>query len=131
MKEKIFLVLVGFVFTGLGMYNLVLPVVGVSIFEIELLNASSMNEIRANYDGMHLFLGLFLIYGAFNTNIQRTALLVVVVFIGGLVLGLITSLIIDGSPNEAVWTLFFVEAVGFLVASALYFLRPIRGKNDT
>jgi hypothetical protein len=129
MKEKIFLVLVGLVFAGLGVFNLVQPVEGISIFEIELLNASSMSEIRANYGGMHLLFGMFLIYGAFEINIQRTSLLIVAVFIGGLVLGRITSLVMDGNPNEAVWTLFIIEVIGLLVASVLYFVSSNRGKN--
>jgi hypothetical protein len=129
MKEKVFLIIVGLNFIGVGLYNLAQPVDGASIFEIVLANVSSINEIRANYGGMHLLLGLFLIHGAFKMHIQRTALLVVALFTGGLVLGRITSLVVDGSPNEVVWALFIVEAVGFLVASGLYFLSSIRGKN--
>ena len=129
MKEKIFLVLVGLIFIGLGTYSLVQPVDAVSIFEITLIEVSSINEVRANYGGMHLLLGLFFLYGAVAMRFQDAAILVVALFTGGLVLGRLVSLVLDGSPNEAVWALLIVESFGFVVA-ALLFLRNLgRSRN--
>ena len=119
MKERIFLILVGAIFVGLGTYNLVLPVAGISIFEIALVEVSSLNEIRANYGGMHLFLGMFFLYGALANRFRDAALLVVAVFTGGLVLGRLASLMLDGSPNEAIWALLILEPVACLVAVLL------------
>jgi hypothetical protein len=129
MKEKIFLVLVGAIFIGLGTYNLVLPVAAISIFKITLVEVSSINEIRANYGGMHLLLGLFFLYGALANRFRDAALLVVAVFTGGLVLGRLVSLMLDGSPNEAIWALLIVESVGCVVA-ALLFLRKVGSSGD-
>ena len=129
MKEKIFLVLVGLIFIGLGTYSLVQPVDADSIFEITLIEVSSINEVRANYGGMHLLLGLFFLYGAVAMRFQDAAILVVALFTGGLVLGRLVSLVLDGSPNEAVWALLIVESFGFVVA-ALLFLRNLgRSRN--
>ena len=127
-KEKIFLVLVGLIFVGLGIYNLVQPVDAVAIFEIVLIKVSSINEIRANYGGMHLLIGLFFIYGALSLRFQDAALLVVALFTGGLVLGRLISLVLDGSPNETIWVLLIVEAVGFLAAALLFLQHP--GRSD-
>jgi hypothetical protein len=129
MKEKIFLILVGAVFVGLGTYNLVLPVAAISIFEIALVEVSSLNEIRANYGGMHLFLGLLFLYGALASRFRDAALLVVAVFTGGLVLGRLASLMLDGTPNEAIWALLILESVGCVVA-ALLFLRNLASSGD-
>jgi hypothetical protein len=129
MKEKIFLILVGAVFVGLGTYNLVLPVAAISIFEIALVEVSSLNEIRANYGGMHLFLGLFFLYGALASRFRDAALLVVAVFTGGLVLGRLASLMLDGTPNEAIWALLILESVGCVFA-ALLFLRNLASSGD-
>ncbi len=124
MKERIFLILVGTIFVGLGIYSLVLPVDAVSIFEITLMEVSALNEIRANYGGMHLLFGLFFLYGSLGNRFRVAALLVVAVFAGGLVLGRLASLVLDGSPNGAIWALLVIESVGCVIA-AMLFLRKI------
>ena len=88
-----------------------------------------MSEIRANYGGMHVLFGIFLIHGAFKMHVQRTALLVVAVFTGGLVLGRLTSLLLDGIPNAGVWLLLIAEAVLCLAASVLYAIHPARAEK--
>ena len=131
MKEKLFLLLTGLGFAGVGVVNLILPKLGIALFEIELSSASALSEIRANYGGMHALFGMFLIIGAFKIHVQRIALLIVAVFTGGLVLGRLTSLLMDGSPNAGIWLLLSAEAVLCLAASVLYVSHPVRvGIND-
>lgn len=131
MMAKIFLLLAGAIFVGVGAYNLALPVDAISIFEIELRHVSSLNEIRANYGGMHLLLGLFFLYGAHAQHFRLPALLFVAVFTGGLVLGRVVSLALDGSPNPFVWAFLALEAVGCLAGVLLFLKGKAEGGNVT
>jgi hypothetical protein len=111
-----FLALVALVFVAVGVYNLFYPVEGMAIFGLQLTSASALNEMRANYGGMHLFMGLFFLSGALLEQTRRSALLVVALFTGGLTLGRLVSLQQDGSPNPFVWAFLIVEAAACLFA---------------
>jgi hypothetical protein len=118
--DQLFLGVVGVVFLGLGAFNLFSPVAGMAGFEMQIASVSALNEIRANYGGMHFALGLLFLSGAFLRALKVTALLVVALFTGGLVLGRLLSLALDGMPNLFVSGLFALEALGCSVAIVLY-----------
>jgi hypothetical protein len=69
---------------------------------------------------MHFALGLLFLSGAFRRALRVPALLVVALFTGGLVLGRLLSLALDGMPNLFVAGLFALEALGCAVATVLY-----------
>jgi hypothetical protein len=117
--DRTFLALVGAIFLGLGAFNLFFPVGGMAGFEIKIATVSALNEIRANYGGMHLAMGLLFISGAFVGKLRVPALLVVALFTGGLVLGRSLSLVLDGLPNSFLWALFALETLGCVVGSVL------------
>lgn len=117
--ERFFLAIVGLIFLGLGSFNLFFPAIGMAGFEIEVVTVSALNEIRANYGGMHFAMGLLFVSGVFVGPVRVAALLVVALFTGGLVLGRSLSLVLDGSPNLLLWGLFALEALGCFVASVL------------
>lgn len=116
---RFFLSVVGLIFLGLGSFNLFFPVAGMAGFEIQIAAVSALNEIRANYGGMYFAMGLLFVSGAFVGALRFPALLVVALFTGGLVLGRLLSLVLDGWPNLVLWGLFALEAIGCLVASVL------------
>lgn len=116
---RFFLAVVGLIFLGLGSLNLFFPVAGMAGFEIQIAAVSALNEVRANYGGMHFAMGLLFVSGAFVAALRVPALLVVALFTGGLVLGRSLSLVLDGWPNLFVWGLFTLEALGFVVATVL------------
>lgn len=78
---------------------------------------------------LSIAMGLMVGYGALANRFRDAALLVVALFAGGLVLGRLVSLMLDGSPNEAIWALLIVESVGCVVA-ALLFLRKVDSRGD-
>jgi hypothetical protein len=118
--DQLFLSVVGTVFLGLGTINLFFPAAGMAGFELRITSVSALNEMRANYGGMHFALGLLFLSGAFLEALRVSALLVVAVFTGGLVLGRSLSLALDGAPNHLVLGLFALEALGCVVATVLY-----------
>ena len=65
---------------------------------IELLDTNIAHILRAIMC-LYLALGLFWLYSAFNEAYRNAALLTVVVFTGGLVIGRIISYFADGRPQ--------------------------------
>jgi len=126
--DQLFLSIVGAVFLGLGTINLFFPAAGMAGFEIQITSVSALNEIRANYGGMHFALGLLFLSGAFLGALKVPALLVVALFTGGLVVGRALGLALDGIPNLVVLGLFALEALGCVVATVLY-LRAGRARR--
>lgn len=124
MAAKILLLLSGLVFAGVGFISLVSPQTGVDPLGLQLVTINSLNEIRANYGGMHLLLGLFMLGAAVRDIWQRQALLIIALFTGGLVLGRVTSIVVDGTPDAMIWSFLLIEAVGCLWASALLIRTP-------
>lgn len=124
MAAKILLLLSGLVFAGVGLTSLVSPQTGVDPLGLQLVTINSLNEIRANYGGMHLLLGLFMLGGAVRDIWQRQALLIIALFTGGLVLGRVTSLLVDGTPDSVILSFLLIEAVGCLWATALLLRTP-------
>lgn len=118
--DQLFLGVVGTVFLGLGTANLFFPAAGMAGFEMQITTVSALNEIRANYGGMHIALGLLFLSGAFLGVLRVTTLLVIALFTAGLVLGRLLSLALDGVPNHFVLGLFALEALGCVVAIVLY-----------
>ena len=119
---RCFLGLIGFGFVAVGVFCLFLPLKGIEVFEIDLVATSAFNEIRASYGGMHVLLGIFFLLGAFAVHLRRAALLVATLLLGGLVIGRMSSFILDGSPNDMVRLMFVVECVGFAAGAALVVL---------
>lgn len=118
--DQVFLGIVATVFLGLGTINLFFPVAGMAAFEVQISSVSALNEIRANYGGMHFALGLLFLSGALVRALRVSTLLVVALFTAGLVLGRLVSLVLDGIPNLFVLGLFALEALGCAVATVLY-----------
>lgn len=118
--DQLFLGIVATVFLGLGTINLFFPVAGMAGFEVQISSVSALNEIRANYGGMHFALGLLFLSGALVRALRVSTLLVVALFTAGLVLGRLVSLVLDGIPNLFVLGLFALEALGCAVATVLY-----------
>lgn len=114
---KILLLLSGLIFIAVGGVNIASPQSGVAPLGLELVTIDSLNEIRANYGGMHLLLGLFMLAAALKDNLRKPGLLVLAVFTGGLVLGRLVSLVMDGMPGNMMLGFLVIEAIGCVMAT--------------
>jgi hypothetical protein len=83
--------------------------------------------MRAVYGGMHLVFGIFCFWGIFK-NVQAP-LLLVALYTAGFVIGRVSGIILDGSPNSFVTTWLFTEAFSLLVSVALLFLLQKKGEQ--
>lgn len=113
---QLVLLLLGLNFLLVGATGLADPVKLMDPVQLEIAGVSGLSEIRAAYGGTHLALGLLFIAGLVSSRWRRTALLVAALFTGGLVVGRVISLGIDGPPGPFVRRLFFLETLGAVTA---------------
>ena len=98
-----------FLIVGIG--HMVVPLTMVEPMNIELRGINALNEIRANYGGMHSLMGIFFLSGALVTKLRAAALVTLAIFTSGLVLGRMVSIAIDGVPGTFIWLLLVGELI--------------------
>ena len=114
-KESFFLVFVAIgvfcVSLGYGFLpNLTMPF----LYDIEVSNINLLNILRA-ISGLYIALVIFWIVGAYNSNLQLPALWSLTIFMTGIALGRIASILIDGLPSPIFIFYLFLEIMfGFI-----------------
>ncbi|MFU5003742.1 DUF4345 domain-containing protein [Pseudomonas paraeruginosa] len=123
MLTRVFLAISALVFFYIGVYVFYDPFVGMVGTELQPLSVSAFNEVRANYGGLQIAIGLLLLVGTFSCEWQRPALLVSIAVTGGLVSGRLISISIDGLPNAFTTGLVWLEATSTIIATLLLWRR--------
>ena len=95
---QLFLLLSGIGFMLIGVNTFRDPVAAMAGVELGVPSISALNEIRASYGGLQIGIGLLLISAALMTWLTRPALLALSLVTGGLVVGRLMSMMIDGMP---------------------------------
>ncbi|WP_052368166.1 DUF4345 domain-containing protein [Algiphilus aromaticivorans] len=111
-------------FVALGLNGLLNPVGHLAPYGLELATPGWLGEVRANYGGMHLGIGLLFALGAVRAEWQRTGLAVLLAFLGGLAVGRTLSVFVDGTPPVFAIAFIAIEWVGAVLAMALLLRRP-------
>ena len=114
-KESFFLVFVaiGVFFASLG-YGFLPSLTMPFLYEIEVTNTNLLNILRA-ISGLYIALVTFWILGAYNSNLQLPALWSLTIFMTGIALGRIVSILIDGLPSPIFIFYLFLEIIfGFI-----------------
>jgi hypothetical protein len=88
--------------------------------ELNINTVSALNELRANYGGLQIGMGLFLLAGLCCKSYLRPALLAQALIVGGLVTGRLISVAIDGQPNAFIQGLIVLESVTALISWVLF-----------
>jgi hypothetical protein len=105
----ILLVLAGLGFISVAAQALYNPQSVMAMVQTELTNTSARNAIRANYGGMNMALGLYMVYAAFKK--QPVGLLLLALYTGGFFVGRIAGFMIDGSANTFVHAWAVIEGI--------------------
>ena len=118
-KESFFLVFVaiGVFSVSLG-YGFLPSLTMPFLYEIEVTNTNLLNILRA-ISGLYIALVTFWILGAYNSNLQLPALWSLTIFMTGLALGRVTSILIDGLPSSIFIFYLFIEIIFSLIGYAL------------
>lgn len=106
-------------FLLLGANGLINPTGHLAPYGITLTTPGWLGEVRANYGGMHVGIGLLLGLGALRVDWRRTGLAVLLVFLGGLAVGRTLSVVVDGAPPAFALVFIGVEVVGAALAAWL------------
>ncbi len=115
-----FLIFVGLAFINVAVQAIANPQAVFDNVNVTLGNVSALNSVRANYGFVNLFLGLFMVYGAFK--MKREALLITALFCWGFVVGRLYSIAIEGAPNAFVSQWLVTELVLGIAAGVLLIL---------
>lgn len=127
LSEKItsgFLLLCGLGFLLIGANTFYDPLAAMAPVELNINTVNALNELRANYGGLQIGLGLFLLTGICCTSYVRPAVLAQVLIVGGLAAGRLVSMILDGQPSAFVQGLFVLESVIALLSLMLFLRQP-------
>ena len=118
-KESFFLVFVaiGVFFASLG-YGFLPSLTMPFLYDIEATNTNFLNILRA-ISGLYIALVTFWIIGAYNSNLQLPALWSLTIFMTGIALGRVTSILIDGLPSPIFIFYLFIEIISGLIGYAL------------
>ena len=111
-SDSIFLLVVaiGVFFVSLG-YGLFPYTSMQSLYEIEVRNINAANIYRGIM-GLYIALSIFWIVGAFKDSLRLAALWSLTVFMAGVGLGRVLSIIIDGMPDMIFINYLIVEIIG-------------------
>ena len=82
-------------------------------------NSNGLYEMRSNYGGVSIGLGLMCLAGALRQSLERPALFVLLTYMGGYALGRVIALPIDGVPSASLIAYGVFEAVTALLAFGL------------
>jgi hypothetical protein len=108
-------------FLLLGMQFLAVPTALTAQTQIALPTPVAVEEVRGVYGGFFLGTGLYLLLCAWREPWRRQGLVALAAIMGGLVLGRVLGLVLDGPANALLYLLLASEIAGLVLA--LYLLR--------
>ena len=118
---QMFLLLSGIGFMLIGINTFRDPIAAMAGVELGVQSINALNEVRANYGGMQIGIGILLFSAALLQWLSRSALLALSLITGGLVVGRLVSIMLDGMPNTTVQALLILEFVTTVAAIFLFF----------
>lgn len=124
---RIFLAINALAFIALGARGIWDPVAHLALVEYQLPTPTALAEARAMYGGAHLTLGLLFFAGVFSRAWLKPALLVLAVLVGGLALGRMTGVVVDGASSAIILQFLAIETADCVLA--LWLRRRV--KDDT
>lgn len=88
---------IGFIFLMMGLSFLIWPeIVATTLFFADTARAVGINSLRGDFGALFLGMGFFCLLGVFS--VHRWLLLVPIVFLGLVILGRLTSFVVDDLP---------------------------------
>jgi hypothetical protein len=124
MIARIYLWTCAAVFCGLGIALLFWPTEILKSVEISFTSVTAFADIRADYGGCILGVGVFLAWCASKAPLVRTGLLCTGLTFSGYVVGRLLSLTLDGMPKPIIFTVTIVEVLGAAAAFGLVPFAP-------
>ena len=130
MIARIYLWICVITFLGLGIALMSWPERILSSVEVSFESPTAFADIRADYGGCILGIGIFLGWCAQNQERVKTGLLCTGLTFSGYVCGRLLSLLIDGMPKRIIFILIAIELLGAIVAFSCMALVKLPAKSN-
>lgn len=124
-RARIVLGAAALAFGGPGLGFLLAPERFTAAIDVALLSSTGASDVRAVFGGLEIGLALWLAAAALGAAPIAHALVVQCAVLGGMIVGRVTSLAVDGAPGPIAGGLFLVEIA--LFAASIVALRALRG----
>lgn len=124
MIARVYLGVAALVFCGLGLALLVWPVQILKHVEVSFNTTTAFADIRADYGGCLLGVGVFLGWCVSKSELVRVGLLCTGLTFTGYASGRLLSLVLDGMPKPIIFTLTIIEVMGAATAFGLIPFAP-------
>ncbi len=108
---RLFLLLNALLFLGFGIY---IFLSAPSVFEnmgFGKLGSNALYEVRSNYGGVSLGIGVLCAVAGFKSQFERPALFALMAYTGGYAIGRILALPYEGTPSSSLIAYGFFEAI--------------------
>lgn len=116
---RLFLGVYAVLFAGFGAFMFMNPHVLVENLGAAGMGSNGLYELRSNYGGVSVGIGLACLAGALKRTFERPALFVLLAYTGGYALGRVAALPFDGVPTANLIGYAVFEAVTAALAAAL------------
>ena len=114
-----FLALYTLLFLGFGVFAFLNPERIMTMMDAASMGSDGIYELRSNYGGVSIGIGLMCLAAVLRTNLQRPALFVLMAYTGGYAIGRFAALPLDGIPSTNLIAYTVFEAVTALLAFIL------------
>ena len=111
-----FLIVTGIIIVLVGLRPFFDPDAASAALGITLGGVNARSQTRAGMGGVTLVSGTLAIAGAWMPALALPALVLIAVLTGGLTLGRLFSLVIDGRPTTLIWVSMVFEVLGLVQA---------------
>ena len=113
---------------AIGVIYLAAPEILLDVYGIEIRSSSEANLFKAAYGGLFLAFGSLFLLGAVRVAYAEPAKIALLIFMSGLAVGRLVSLVADGRPHVLIMVVHGVEVV-YAVAAA-YILRGSSSREE-
>lgn len=110
--SKTVLLIAGFIYAVLGFSFLFSPIRMGETILLSVSSAAAATELRAIYGGLELGFGVFLLYCGSHAGTLLSGLVAMTMVTGGILLGRVTGIFLDGSPAKVTLVSMIVELFG-------------------
>jgi hypothetical protein len=117
------------VFVGLGVALMIWPTEILAGVEVKFESPTAFADIRADYGGCILGLGVFLVWCATQRLLIRPGLICVGLVFSGYSIARLLSVAIDGQPKRIIFILLAVELCGAFISFGVSQWAPRRNLN--
>lgn len=121
---RAFLFLNTLLFTGFGIFAFLNPAQMASMMGATDMSAAGFYELRSNYGGVSIGIGIACLFGGFRQGLARPALYLLLAYTGGYALGRILALPFDGIPPPNLIAYAIFEAVTASISGWLLLRTP-------